>query len=213
MAGVFQQIRQLGEEVGDLGDELSSGLAAVREAAGQQPPANNDAAQAAKARFAANINVWKVMGNRTQWALRGVRNFDTGHTEAALQNVTGASLQVNAANAAMIRTFSGWKVSVFPARCGEHVQVQNRFDILFGAIKHVLLSDLDPSEAAGAAGRARMSKMLAAFEDSARKFRAHVLHNADLYDSDRSQCFLSTIVDADLEDFSAVLRKWVTTKI
>lgn len=161
------------------------------ETVSQRPAAvaggGSEEAQAAKARLHAVVSVWRVLGNRTQWALRGAKPNGLGASDGELLSTMGDTLKIDTANAAMMRPFSGWKVSAFQARCGQQTNVQDRSDILFGA------------EATGVMCRARMSRMLAALETATGNFRAHELHNGDLYDDHDSQQYLMGIVDNDLD--------------
>lgn len=154
--------------------------------------------------------MWQKIGYRIIWALRSIMGPDLGSSVGELQSVMGDLLEVNTANAAMLRACGGWKVLDFHTKGGASTtSVQDHFAILIESIKTLLTYDIEQSDATGAACLARMQPKFSALDRTRLQLRTHALQNSDIYSDPRGRASLVETINKDLDTFSADIRKWV----
>ena len=113
---------------------------------GESPAAGKSARekQMRKLELGNDVAMWRKLGSRRQWVLRGRIPTATGESVADLQALLGDILEETPEVAQQLRSMGGFDMLLFRPRMGagsgHEVPVVDRFDLLRQAIGSVCLS-------------------------------------------------------------------------
>ena len=217
LAGKIEEVADVADRVEEMSGQMNQLLRMVQQVIDNNKPAA--AAEAAsnidgpgrrarerqiqKLELGNDVALWRKLGPRRHWFIRGWIPPSTVESVANLQAMLGDMLEVTPEVAQQLRSLGGFEILGFRLRMDggfndRDVPVADRFDLLRQALGAILSLGLKDTVAADALCLARTHKLNDCFVDANTSLRAHVLKYYDFLEGRETIFFLGDMINDDL---------------